>query len=301
MRGWKLAWVLALVLIPSPGCARLIAGGLVASQALTPISDDQEIAMGAAAVRQITASPDFHLYAEPQVNAYVTRIGREMAAQTSRPRLPWQFIVQDSPTMSAFALPGGFVFVTTGSLKAMTNTAELAGVLGHECSHVAVKDGIQQVKEQLIAQGVLISARGESPQVAQLAGDIAATVVLRGYSREAEYRADCNGAIAMSRAGYDPHELVHFLQVLAQLPPETPSWLGALATHPTAPDRIARLTQEIASRHLEGRLVEAPEFQAAMAPLTGGGAARTRRCCPHPGRSPLRFGRRGPRPGSCKC
>ncbi|HEY9855575.1 MAG TPA: M48 family metallopeptidase [Stenomitos sp.] len=271
MRKLLLACALAFSVATTSGCVQLIIGGLNILQGLLPVSRDQEIAMGAAAAQQLLSSPQVRLYDNPQVLAYVQRVGMAMVRQSGRTDLPWRFYVVVAPEQNAFALPGGFVFITTGALQAMSNEAELAGVLGHEVGHVAARHGVEQIRRALVARGFLISTLGTSPQAAQIAGQIVAQIVLKGYGREAELEADRLGARYAARAGYDPRQLEAFLQVLAKQG-EPPGWLMPLETHPTIADRLQNLDRTIASQNLHGNELGQDSFRTAMAPLMGGGA-----------------------------
>jgi len=253
------------------GCSQLVRGGAVAAQAAAPVTDEEEVAIGRAGVQELLKQPTTKLYDDPQVNAYVTQIGQLMAAHANRPQLPWTFYVVDAKEQNALALPGGFIFVTTGALRAMQNEAQLAGVLGHEVGHVAARHGVDQMKRALVAQGILISALGTSPQAAQIAGQVAAELVLRGYGREAELEADRLGAQYMASDQYDPRQLAAFLQVLAQ-GGQTPAWLAPLTTHPPVEQRVAQLNQVITSERLKGNKLDTAEFKTAIGPLLGGGA-----------------------------
>lgn len=270
---WKLvaALTLATSVGVTGGCAQLLRGGAVAAKAAIPISTEQEIALGSSGVQELLRDPRNKLYDNPQVNAYVTRIGREMAGHSGRPELPWTFYVLESPDRNAMAMPGGFIFVTTGALQAMQNEAQLAGVLGHEVGHVAKRHGIDQIKRALVAQGIVIGTLGSSPQAAQIAGAVVAEIVLRGYGREAEFEADKIGAEYMAQENYAPQQLAEFLKILAQ-GGQTPGWLAPLTTHPPVAERVAELNQVIASEQLKGATLDAEEFKAATGPLQGGGA-----------------------------
>ena len=102
--------------------------------AASGMSEENEIAVGReVAGRTLGAAP---LVADPELQAYVNRVGRWVAAQTERPDLPWHFGVIDSPAINAFAAPGGYVLVTRGLYEILDNEAQLAGVLGHEISHI---------------------------------------------------------------------------------------------------------------------------------------------------------------------
>ncbi|HEY9766203.1 MAG TPA: M48 family metalloprotease [Chroococcales cyanobacterium] len=266
MREIGLVLSIGIMLGASIGCYRLLEGGLFAAQAAAPISDQQEISIGQAGVEQIFAQPENRLYREPQVNAYVSGVGWEMARQTGRANLPWQFFLLESPQKNAFSLPGGMVFVTTGILRSMDNRAQLAGVLGHEAGHIGARHGIAELKRALLARGILISALGDTPLAGQIAGQLAAELVLRGYGRQAEFEADELGASYSSKANYDPRQLEIFLRDLAQ-GGEPPAWLSPLETHPPIQERIERLEKFIQKKHLGGSRVEAIPFKAAMAPL----------------------------------
>lgn len=273
MRKLLTACALAITLVDTSGCVQLIVGGFGILQGLLPVSKEQEVAMGAAAAQQILARPDVRLYTDPKVLTYVQRVGMTMVQRSGRVDLPWRFFVIDAPQQNAFALPGGFIFITTGALRAMSNEAQLAGVLGHEIGHVTARHGVEQIRRALIARGLLISALGSSPQAAQIAGQIGAQIVLRGYGREAELEADALGATFAARANYDPRQLEAYLQVLGKQG-KRPAWLGPLETHPRVEDRIAHLEQVIVAKGLRGSELRAMSFQTAVSPLLGGGAGR---------------------------
>ncbi|HBN09289.1 MAG TPA: hypothetical protein DD435_11810 [Cyanobacteria bacterium UBA8530] len=266
MRKIGLVLAIGVMLGTSIGCYRLLLGGLFAAQAAAPISDQQEIAIGQAGVEQILAKPENRLYREPRVNAYVSEVGGEMARQTGRANLPWQFFILESPQKNAFSLPGGKIFVTTGILRSMDNRAQLAGVLGHEAGHIGARHGIAELKRALLARGVLISALGDTPMAGQIAGRLAAELVLRGYGRQAEFEADELGATYSSKANYDPRQLEIFLSDLGKSG-ESPAWLSPLETHPPIKERIERLENFIQKKNLGGSRIEAIPFKADMAPL----------------------------------
>lgn len=249
------------------GCAQLLVGGLTAAQALQPISDEQEVAIGNAAVQKLLSDPRFRLYEGEALNRYVAGIGTALAQDTSRANLPWRFGIVDSPDLNAFALPGGVVMVTTGALKAMKNEAELAAVLAHEIGHVVERHGIEQLKRAMVAQGLAIAALGSSPQIAQAAGSIALQIVLNGYGRDAEFEADRLGTTLAAKLGYDPRALSGFLQTIAAHGGETPGWLVPLSTHPTVQQRIQRIDAVIREQKLTGSLTRAETFRRQIVPL----------------------------------
>lgn len=267
MRRWWTSLALAGLLAVSPGCAQILAGGLVAGQALAPITDEQEIAIGQSAAQEVLSDPKTPPYTNAQVTSYVQSVGARVAQISDRPGLPYQFHVIASSELNAFALPGGQIFITTAALKAMKNEAELAGVLAHEVTHVAHRHGIEQLRRAMLAQGIAIAALGSTPALAQQAGVIALDLVLKGYSRTAEDDADRYGAIYSSRASYDPIGLAGFLNTLAQTLGDTPKAFEPLSDHPIISERVKRIQQVIAEQRLSGTQVNAETYLGQTQPV----------------------------------
>lgn len=267
MRLWLIMMLASGVTLGGSGCAQLLLGGITAAQALQPISDEQEVQIGTAAMQELLADPKTRRYTGTALNQYVTRIGQGLAADTGRASLPWEFFILESPDLNAFALPGGKIAITTGALAAMRNEAELAAVLAHEIAHVVERHGIEQLKRAMVARGVAIAALGTSPQVAQVAGSLALQIVLNGYGRDAELEADRAGVVLASENRYDPNALGGFLETLAQRSGETPGWLVPLSTHPPISERLAQIRETIRERQLSGSVTEAEEFRRMTAPL----------------------------------
>lgn len=116
---------------------------------LALVSESQEIAMGREGAASVAAS--IGLLPDTGVQGWVSGMGLALAAKSERPRLPWEFKVVDDAAVNAFALPGGFIFVTRGLLTQLTNEAELASVLGHEIGHVTARHSVQQMSRQQLA------------------------------------------------------------------------------------------------------------------------------------------------------
>ena len=114
------------------------------------LSEDQEIEMGRDADGQVTEA--YGLYPSDELQTFVRGIGEDLAARSERPQLPWSFKVVDDPVVNAFALPGGFIFVTRGILASLNSKAELAGVLGHEIGHVTARHSASQLSRQQLQQ-----------------------------------------------------------------------------------------------------------------------------------------------------
>src|SRR5687767_3936865 len=165
------------------GCAR---NPVTGKSELSLVSESQEIQMGKEASAQVAQS--IGLYNDAKVQSYVAEIGKRMAAKSERPNLPWEFHVVDDAAVNAFAIPGGFIYITRGLLAHMNTEAELASVLGHEIGHVTARHSVQQIsKAQLATLGLGIGSilSSDLAQFAGLAGQGLQVLFLK-YGRDAE-------------------------------------------------------------------------------------------------------------------
>ncbi|HKA60417.1 MAG TPA: M48 family metalloprotease [Gemmatimonadales bacterium] len=221
------------------GCARNPATG---KKELMLVSEGQEIQMGAAYDSQVVVS--IGLYPDPAVQTYVAELGKKLAATSERPNLPWTFRVVDDPSVNAFAIPGGHVYVTRGILAHMTSEAELAGVMGHEIGHVTARHTAQQMTQQQLAGLGLAIGSIASSTIAQYAGAAsqALQVLFLKFSRDDENQADELGVRYAGRANYDARQMINVMQMLDQLDARSggklPEWL---ATHPNPGNRVEHI------------------------------------------------------------
>jgi predicted Zn-dependent protease len=252
MRGhtlrWKAAGVLTLTLaLLAPGCSTNPATG---KSQLAFIGEQQEVAMGKEADQQIVSQ--LGLYPDDELQAYVNRLGQELARGSERPNLPWTFRVVDDPVVNAFALPGGYIYVTRGLLGHLTSEAELVAVLGHEIGHVTGRHSVEQMSKQQLAQVGLIAGAIASPTFARYA-DLAQTglgLMFLKYGRDDEREADSLGLRYLLRENYDPREMPKVFETLGRVSSQqgggrVPGWLS---THPAPENRVARISQEIGQR-----------------------------------------------------
>ena len=253
----------ALVVL-APACATNPATG---QRQLSLIGEQQEIAMGREADQQVVAQ--LGLYPDEGVQRYVERVGRALAAASERPDLPWTFRVVDDPVVNAFALPGGFIYVTRGILTHFDSEAQLAAVVGHEIGHVTGRHSVERISKAQLAQlGLGIGAIVE-PEVANYA-DLAQTglsVLFLKYSRDDEREADSLGLRYLTRKSYAAGEMPEVFALLDRVSAAAgggriPGWL---ATHPAPENRRERITAEIASTGAPaGGTVRAAEYLAAI-------------------------------------
>jgi len=183
---------------------------------------------------------------DPELQRYVSDIGKRLAATSERPDLPWSFEVVDDPVVNAFALPGGFIYVTRGILAYFESEAELAGVLGHEIGHVTARHSVSQMSRQQLQQIGLGVGMVLSEDVRNYADVLSAGLGLMNlrYSRGDETQSDELGVRYMSRAHYDPEALLGVFEMLASVSGgeggRVPEWQ---LTHPYPENREAHIQE----------------------------------------------------------
>jgi predicted Zn-dependent protease len=212
-------------------------------------SKDEEIALG----REITgnllgAAP---LVKDEALQKYVNSVGRWVASQSERPDLPWHFGVIESDDLNAFAAPGGYVMITKGLYRKMSNEAQLAGVLGHEIGHVVAKHQLKVLqKQQLLNFGASLLSKklGKDNKIISKAIGSGAEISARSLDKDAEFEADRLGLSYATRSGYDPFGLADVLQIMGQTNPNDNSVALLFKTHPRPDDRLASLGDAIGSK-----------------------------------------------------
>lgn len=212
------------------------------------LSDADEQALGREiAGRFLAANP---LITNDSLQHYVNLVGAYVAQQSKRPTLSWTFGVIESDDINAFALPGGYVLVTKGLYATLRNEAELAGVLGHEIGHVALRHHVRLLqKERLIAKGAdFLAGASRQDAIKTLAGN-GATLWTCALDRNAEFGCDRLGCEHAARAGYDPYA---YLEVLDRMGVNTSTDRLTLLykTHPHPKDRITALEEAMSKSWL---------------------------------------------------
>jgi predicted Zn-dependent protease len=221
------------------------------------MSESDEIQVGRKEDAEI--KKDYGVYNNPALQRYVNDIGQRLARVSHRPGLDYHFTVVDSPEINAFALPGGYVYITRGILAYLNSEAELAGVLGHEIGHVTARHSVQQLSAATAAGAGATLLGIFVPALRNQAGDTLinalGNALLSGYGREHELEADKLGATYLARAGYDPQAMIKVLTVLknqevfdadvARSEGRQPrAYHGVFATHPDADTRLHEVVGE---------------------------------------------------------
>jgi predicted Zn-dependent protease len=229
--------------------AACAANPVTGQREFTLMSEAQEIAMGRESDVQVRA--EMGVYNDPELTTYVSGIGLKLAKLSERPDLPWQFTVVDQPAINAFALPGGFIYITRGILPFLDTEAELAGVLGHEIGHVTARHSVRQYSRTiggvaaLGALGVFVPAARPFSQISQQALGL----LFLKYGRGDELQADQLGARYEATGGWDPAGVPGMLSTLGRLDEAAgdrkgvPNWLS---THPEPLTRVGEIEPAVA-------------------------------------------------------
>jgi predicted Zn-dependent protease len=236
----------------------LVAAATIAACATNPatgkkeislMSEAQEIALGQQMDAEVRR--EMGVYDNPELQRYVESVGMKLARASQRPELPWHFTVVDEPAVNAFALPGGYIYVTRGILPFLQDEAQLAGVLGHEVGHVTARHSAQQYTKATSA-GVGLALLGifvPEAQPLQGAAQTALGVLFLKHGRDDEIQADQLGVDYTARTGFNPAGVAGMLRTLSRLDEASGSRRGVpnwLATHPAPADRVTQVQAYIA-------------------------------------------------------
>ncbi|MDY0882195.1 M48 family metalloprotease [Dongia soli] len=244
----------------------------------TSLSPQQEAQLGRQEHPQILAEFGGAYDAQPDLTAYVTSVGQSVAATAERKDVTYTFTILDTPDVNAFAVPGGYVYITRGLLALANNEAEIAGVLGHEIGHINARHTAERMGQEQKAQ---IGVLGATLLGAILGGETGANLLggavqqgaqyrLAHYSQEQEFEADSLGVRYLKRSAYDPQAMATFLadlrsqsQLEAQLAGQDPNAVDAdnmLASHPRTVDRVQRAIAEAGSEPAAGAKLDADTY-----------------------------------------
>ena len=202
-------------------------------------------------------------YQDPRLQAYVADIGARVAQHSEFTEFQYRFFLLNSPVVNAFALPGGYCYISRGLLALASDEAEVAGVLAHEVGHVNARHTAERLTSGTLAQiGVAVLGIATGSSALANMGGYAATAYIQGFSREQELEADTLGIRYMSRAGYDPNAMVSFLETLRAhsmieaeangLPPGSVDEYNVMATHPRGAQRVQEAVQQVRAGGVTG-------------------------------------------------
>ena len=253
---------LSLAAALAAGCAT-VENPVTGRTERTVMDERSEVEVGKEQHQQVLA--EYGVVKDSRLQAYVNEVGQRLARNSHRGTLQWTFTVLDSPEVNAFALPGGYVYITRGIMAYMDSEADLAGVLGHEIGHVTARHGSQRATRQQTAGlgvlaatvlGAILEGRGVSG-AGELANQVSQGVAagyIASYSREQELQADRLGAEYLARSSYNPRNMVDVIELLRNQERfaadvaraegrevnRGPNWL---ASHPTSEQRLQEIQQ----------------------------------------------------------
>ncbi len=224
-------------------------GGLLSFVAEPPQTLEEERNIGRTVAGSLLGAAP--LVRDDQLQRYVNLVGRWVALQSERPDLEWRFGVIDSEDINAFAIPGGYIFVTRGLYRRLNSEAELAGVLAHEIGHVIRKHHLRMMQQSraLADLGAVVGKRmeGGSAFARNFMGNFWEALA-RGLDKDAEYEADRIGMVLAARAGYDAYGLPAVLQEIGRVSASDSRVAFLFKTHPHPDDRFAMLSEAVGSR-----------------------------------------------------
>src|SRR5258706_898970 len=241
------------------------------------MSEAQEVETGRQ--EDVKVRQEYRVYDDKALQQYVNAVGQRLGKASHRPTLQYSYVVVDSLEINAFALPGGYIYITRGILAYLNSEAELAAVLGHEPGHVTARHSVQQMSAGTAASvgatllGVFV------PTLRNQAGDTAINLLgnalLSGYGREHELEADKLGAEYLYRTGYDPQAMIKVIGVLknqelfdAEVAKsegrEPRSYHGVFASHPDADKRLQEVVGEAGRIPANTGRVNQEEFLRAI-------------------------------------
>lgn len=243
-RGVRIRRALAALAVPTVAVVLVLAAcatnPVTGETELMLLSETEERRLGERTHEQIVQT--YGVYRGQDLTEYIRGIGQPIADISHRPDLEWEFQVIDSPVINAFAVPGGFVYMTRGIMAYLNSEAELAGVLGHEIGHVTARHTAQRYSQARLAQLGLGLGAALSDTFARFAGlaQVGVQLLFLEFSRDNERQSDRLGVEYAARTGYDPAEVAGFFETLDRMQAESdegslPTWLS---THPDPGERV---------------------------------------------------------------
>jgi beta-barrel assembly-enhancing protease len=213
-------------------------------------SDEEEMKMGSSSAEDVeTTRP---ILTDRELTEYLESVGQKVAAASQRPQLRYHFLIVNSPSINAFSLPGGYVYVNRGLLEIVESEAELAGVLGHEVGHVVAFHSMNDVARRWWADRAINEVKKagltQDQKIQSMLDEYGGTFLLfvnKKFSREEENEADLLGLYNAARGGWDANGLIVFLTRLIEAGGSQDLYAVLRRNHPLAQDRVDDLKAEL--------------------------------------------------------
>lgn len=253
-----------ILVLPFCLCAGCAVNPITGEEELMLVPQHQDIAIGRKYAPEVEKQLGGRIDNQRLQN-YIDYVGQKLARVSHRPNLKYHFVALNHKSVNAFALPGGYIFITKGMLKRLTTEAQLAAILAHEIAHVVARDSSAAMSRE-IGISILLSAvtSKKTPKGVLTAADLARQIVGLQYSKKDELEADLAGLDYMLRAGYNPYAMVETMQMLQSRQKTEP--IEFFSTHPSPLNRIAYLTQKIQTRYynLAGLKIGEEDYRRAV-------------------------------------
>jgi len=256
----SLALVTSLLFLAACGSGGVGGGG--------GVSLDEEWQVGQQMAAQVESQ--VKLVNDPEALAYIRQVGERIHAQTPLAGRPFEFQIVDDPSVNAFAIPGGHVYINRGLIAQADKVDMLAGVMAHEISHVVARHVIKQIEQQNTINTIGSILLGQNPGALQtILAQIVAGGAMARFSRSDEKEADDLGLQYMSAAGYDPHGMLEMFQKLLSLDKSSPNAVSRFfSDHPLTQDRINDIQNRINRMGTTGGTVDDPQYQVIRRRVT---------------------------------
>lgn len=245
------------------------------------MTDAEEQRLGSAVSERVRMR--YGVVQDADVQRYVALVGTALTQVSRKPAFPWTFIVLDTDAVNAFAAPGGFVHITRGALALAQDEAELAGVLGHEIIHITEQHTIHAIqKSKAIQIGADETLSGNAALFNRLVDSVYLSILNNSFGRAEENESDEDGIALANRVGYAPQGLSGFLTRLQERNKDSKEKRGLFASHPALKERLERISRQITSQKLTGKVTLADRYRknisytpvaiASIAVIEGGAA-----------------------------
>jgi predicted Zn-dependent protease len=239
----RIIFLLALpVLLLAVGCATNPISG---ESQLMLFSEEQDIELGKSYAPEVEKEMGGKIQNLTLQN-YVNSVGLKIAAVSHKPYFDFHYTALEDDTVNAFALPGGYIYITRGMLEKLESEAQLAAVFGHETTHVVARHSSAQISREIGIEIALSAVSSKAPAGAMQVADVTRQIVGLGYSRSQEKQADLAGLDYTVKAGYDPHAMVQTMQMLEA--EDKNGQVEFLSTHPSPENRVGYISQAIINR-----------------------------------------------------
>jgi len=251
-----------LVLLFCTGCA---VNPITGDEELMLIDEEQDVIMGRHFAPQVEEQMGGRI-GDKELQDYVDGVGKKIGRVSQKPQLEYQFVALNHKSVNAFALPGGYLFITRGMLERLESESQLAAVLAHEIVHVVARDTANMMSNELGLNVLLLgtAAAARPSQEVMTTAVITSKILELKYSREDERQADLAGMKYMVRAGYDPNGVVEVMQMLQEHDRNAPDEF--MSSHPSSEHRVDYLKRRIRMRYskLSGLKVGRDDYQRCV-------------------------------------